>query len=150
MKRSPAFRHRAKPAAVFCALLLASGCALAGDPVRPPDPADPAVPPRTSDPRRPDPSAPEPYSLPELIPLPEIPAPPGADGANPAPQVSVRQRDRDTVEEARVNGILVWIKVTPRYGRPYFLIPTGGGNTYIRRDSLDTALKVPMWTLFSW
>jgi hypothetical protein len=85
-----------------------------------------------------------------LEPLPEIPAPPNLDYGDLAPQVTVTQKDRETVEEARVNGILVWIKVTPRHGRPYYLIPTAGGNMFIRRDSLDTALKVPMWVLFSW
>jgi hypothetical protein len=83
-------------------------------------------------------------------PLPEIPPPPGVDDADLGPEITITQRDRDTVEEARVNGILVWIRVTPRHGRPYYLIPTGGGNTFIRRDSLDTALKVPMWVLLTW
>lgn len=91
----------------------------------------------------------EAYSPPVLEPLPEIPAPPGTDDAA-APQVTVVQKDRETVEEARVNGIIIWIKVTPRHGRPYYLVPDGGGNMYIRRDSLDTGLKVPMWVLFSW
>ena len=36
-----------------------------------------------------------------------------------------RRKDGETVEEARVNGRVVWIKVTPRHGRPYFLIPDG-------------------------
>ena len=38
--------------------------------------------------------------------------------------------------------------MTPRHGRPYFLIPDGGGATFIRRDSLDSGLKVPLWLLF--
>jgi hypothetical protein len=90
------------------------------------------------------------YSAPApvLEPLPEIP-PPTADDAD-VPQITVKQKDRETVEEARVNGIIVWIKVTPRHGRPYYLIPSGGGYTYIRRDSLDSGLKPPMWVLFSW
>ena len=45
------------------------------------------------------------------------------------------QKDGETVEEARVNGNLVWIKVTPRHGRPYYLDPDGGGN----RTSAATA-----------
>ena len=92
------------------------------------------------------------YSVPAptLEPLPEIPSPLGIDDAELAPQITIKQKDRETVEEARVNGIIVWIKVTPRHGRPYYLIPSGGGNTYIRRDSLDTGLKPPMWVLFSW
>jgi hypothetical protein len=91
----------------------------------------------------------ETYSPPVLQPLPEISTPNREDN-DAAPQITVTQRDRETVEEARVNGNIVWIKVTPRHGRPYYLVPDGGGHTYIRRDSLDTALKVPMWTLFSW
>ena len=83
-------------------------------------------------------------------PLPEIPAPPNAEDADLGPQVTITQRDRETIEEARVNGIIVWIRITPRHGRPYYLIPTAGGNMYIRRDSLDTALKVPMWVLYTW
>jgi len=99
-----------------------------------------------------DARAADPYSVPApvLEPLPEIPSPPGVDDAELAPQVTIKQKDRETVEEARVNGIIIWIKVTPRTGRPYYLIPTSGGNMYIRRDSLDTALKPPMWVLFSW
>ena len=89
-------------------------------------------------------------AAPVTEPLPEIPAPPYAEDSDLAPQVTISERDRETIEEARVNGILVWIRVTPRHGRPYYLIPTGHGNTYIRRDSLDTALKVPMWVLFTW
>ena len=87
---------------------------------------------------------------PALEPLPEIPAPPNADEADLAPQVTITQKDRETIEEARVNGAIVWIKVTPRHGRPYYLVPTAGGHMFIRRDSLDTDLKVPMWVLFTW
>jgi hypothetical protein len=32
---------------------------------------------------------------------------------------------------------------------PYYLVPQSGG-TFIRRNSLDTSLSVPMWVLFSW
>ena len=86
---------------------------------------------------------------PVLEPLPEIPPPPGIAGdPDLEPQVTITQKDGETVEEARVNGKLIWIKVTPRHGRPYFLIPDGGGDTFIRRDSLDSGLKVPLWVLF--
>ena len=88
---------------------------------------------------------------PKLEPLPEIPPPEGITDADLEPQITVRQKDGDKLEEARINGALVWIKVTPRHGVPYYLIPTGhGANTYLRANSLDTALSVPMWQLFSW
>lgn len=91
-----------------------------------------------------------PEQPPALEPLPEIPPPPDADNADLEPQITITQRNGETREEARVNGTLLWIKVTPRHGRAYYLIPNQGDNTYVRRDSLDTGLKVPMWVLFSW
>ena len=87
---------------------------------------------------------------PKLEPLPEIPPPPGvAADTDLEPQVTITRRQGETVEEARVNGRLMWVRVTPRHGRSYYLIPDQGGNTFIRRDSNDTALKVPLWVLFT-
>lgn len=81
---------------------------------------------------------------------PTPPPPPDLSGdPDLEPQVTVIRRENDVVEEVRVKGELRYIRVTPRSGRPYFLIPDGNGNTYIRRDSLDPTLKVPMWVLFS-
>jgi hypothetical protein len=93
----------------------------------------------------PPPMAPPP---PKLEPLPEIAPPPGV-AADPdlEPQVTITRKEGETVEQARVNGKLVWVKVTPRNGRPYFLVPDGSGNVFIRRDSLDSGLKVPLWLL---
>jgi hypothetical protein len=85
---------------------------------------------------------------PQLEPLPEIPPPPEL-GGDPelGPQVTITRKEGETVEEARVNGRLVWIKVTPRHGKPYFLVPDSGGAMFVRRDSLDSGLKVPLWLL---
>ena len=80
-----------------------------------------------------------------LEPLPEL-----SGDADLEPQVTITRRATETVEEARVGGRLVWIRVTPVHGRPYFLIPDGGEEAFIRRDSLDSGLKVPLWVLFSW
>lgn len=87
---------------------------------------------------------------PKLEQLPDAPPPPPAISGDEElqPQVTITQRQGETVEEARVNGRLMWVRVTPRHGRPYFLIPDQGGHTYIRRDSNDTGLKVPLWVLF--
>ena len=81
------------------------------------------------------------------------PAPPPAVAGDPElePQVTIIRTETETVEEARVNGELRYLKVTPRGGgRPYYLIPSGNGNTFIRRENLDFGLRVPMWLLFSW
>jgi Protein of unknown function (DUF2782) len=95
--------------------------------------------------------APPPPPMPrDLEPLPEIPRPPEL-GGDPElePQVTISRKEGETTEEARVAGRIIWIKVTPRHGKAYYLIPDGGGNTYIRRDSLDSGLKVPMWVIFT-
>lgn len=87
---------------------------------------------------------------PKLEPLPEIPPPPRVAGDEELePQVTITRRQGETVEEARVNGRLVWLRVTPLHGRPYFLIPDASGQAYIRRDSNETGLRVPLWVLFS-
>ncbi len=84
---------------------------------------------------------------PALEPLPEVP---GVGGdAELEPQVTITRKDGETIEEARVNGQLKWIRVTPRHGRPYYLIPDAGGQLYIRRDNFDTGLRVPLWLLFT-
>jgi uncharacterized protein DUF2782 len=94
---------------------------------------------------------PPPPIPPQLEPLPEIAPPPPGLGGDPElePQVTITRKEGETVEEARINGKLIWIKVTPRHGRPYFLIPDGNDGILVRRDGLDGGLRVPLWVLFS-
>lgn len=78
------------------------------------------------------------------------PPPPDASGdSDLAPQVTIIRRDQQVIEEVRIKGELRYIRVTPAHGRPYYLFPDVNGATYIRRDSLDSSLKVPLWVLFS-
>ena len=83
-------------------------------------------------------------------PLPPPPPPADVLGSEDlAPQVTINRTDQQTTEEVRIGGQLRYVRVTPRYGRPYYLIPDPNGTTFIKRDSLDSTLKVPMWVLFS-
>ena len=81
-----------------------------------------------------------------------VPAPASAIAGDPElePQVTIIRRDTETLEEVRIGGELKFVKVTPRTGAPYYLVPSPNGNQFIRRESLDTSIKVPMWVLFSW
>lgn len=79
-----------------------------------------------------------------LEPLPEIGGDPELE-----PQVTITRRKTETIEEARVNGRIVWIRVTPLHGKPYYLLPDASGSAFIRRDSLETGLKVPLWELLT-
>ena len=74
----------------------------------------------------------------------------GAPNVNPEPEVSVRKSDGDTIEEYRVAGRLVMLRVTPAHGVPYVLTDSKGDGTFSRsRDSLEYPPGVPMWVLFS-
>ena len=88
---------------------------------------------------------------PPLEPLAEAEPPPPEIANDPdlEPQITIIRRATETIEEYRVNGRLTMIKVTPAHGRPYYLVADGVGGGFIRRDSLDTGLRVPMWLLFS-
>ena len=88
---------------------------------------------------------------PALEPLPEPPPPPPEIANDPElePQVTIVRRDRETIEEYRVSGRLIMVKVIPRTGRPYYLVAEGPNGSLVRRDSLDTGLRVPMWLLFT-
>jgi hypothetical protein len=92
--------------------------------------------------------APPPPPLPAESAVP--PPPPLVTDPDLEPQVTIIRRDTETLEEVRIGGDLKFIKVTPRTGVPYYLIPDPNGQQYIRRDSLDTSIKVPLWVLLSW
>jgi hypothetical protein len=111
-------------------LLAAAGCAVA----------------QTHAPAPPPPPMPE-----QLEPLPEIAPPPPGVAGDPElePQVTVTKKEGETVEEARVNGKLLWIKVTPRHGKSYYLIPDPLEGMLVRRDGFDPGLRVPLWVLFT-
>ena len=121
----------ARLALSVAAVLFASAQAIAQ---MPPAPPPPPIPPASSAP----PAAVTPPPPPDYSSDPDL-----------EPQVTILRREDQVVEEVRTQGQLRYIRVTPRHGRPYFLIPDTNGTTFIRRDSLDSSLKVPMWVLFS-
>ena len=42
------------------------------------------------------------------------------------------------------------LKVTPKDGPTYYLIDTTGHGGWMRRDSLDDGVNVPMWPIKTW
>ncbi len=83
----------------------------------------------------------------DLQPLPDVPPPvmaPLSDSLEP--QVTIRKREGDTVEEHRVNGKLYKIVVTPENAPPYTLIDQRGDGVFVRPEAQGTPqLSVPMW-----
>ena len=83
---------------------------------------------------------------PKLEPLPEPPPPPAIPGPD-EPQVRIPVQESDKVEEIREGGRIVMLKVTPAGGKPYYLVDINGSGNWMRRDSLDNGLHVPMWPI---
>ncbi|MCX8016485.1 MAG: DUF2782 domain-containing protein [Rhodocyclaceae bacterium] len=87
---------------------------------------------------------------PKLEPLPEPPPPPpGFVEAPDEPQVTIRKRGEDRIEEYRMNGKLYMIKVTPAHGVPYYLVDPKGDGGFVREELSvgDKPLSVPMWVI---
>ncbi|WAH58716.1 DUF2782 domain-containing protein [Pseudomonas silvicola] len=65
------------------------------------------------------------------------------------PDVTIRQEGDKTIQEYRQNGFLYAIKVTPKHGKPYFLVRADGTDAnYIRSDQPD--MLIPAWKIFEW
>mgnify|MGYP001579261256 CR=1 FL=1 len=87
-------------------------------------------------------------SMPKLEPIPEPPpAPPGVHNEAMEPQVTITKRGEDKVEEFRMSGKLYMLKVTPPHGVPYYLLDNSGDGQWVRQDSKDAGLRVPMWVI---
>ncbi len=73
----------------------------------------------------------------------------GADlpKGNQGQEVVIRHGDSKTFYEYRVNGILKEIKVVPKHGPTYYLVPRDGGG-WIREDK--SQMLVPSWIIFRW
>ena len=65
------------------------------------------------------------------------------------PDVTIRQDGDKTIQEYRQNGFLYAIKITPKSGKPYFLVRADGSEgNFIRSDQPD--MLIPSWEIFSW
>jgi len=85
---------------------------------------------------------------PKLEPVPDVA--PAVSDQDLEPEITIRNRGKDKVEEYRKNGRLYMVKVTPSVGRPYYLIDYQGHGSFVRRDSFDKGLVVPTWVLKTW
>lgn len=88
--------------------------------------------------------APLPPELPEL----PLESPNAEDPLLEEPQVVIKKRGEDRIEEYSLNGRVYVIKVTPRIGFPYYLIDDTGDGTYIRDGVLEDGIRPPMWVIY--
>ncbi|WP_240476423.1 DUF2782 domain-containing protein [Marinobacterium rhizophilum] len=65
-----------------------------------------------------------------------------------APQITIRHKDESAFYEYRVNGVLKEVKVVPKIGKPYYLVPVEGSGEFSRFE--ESSLLIPKWVIFSW
>lgn len=75
------------------------------------------------------------------------PPPPGLADTTFEPQVTIRKRGEDQVEEFRLGGRLYMVRVTPPHGVPYYLVDPKGDGGFVRQDISEKPLAVPMWVI---
>ncbi len=86
--------------------------------------------------------------LPDLQPLqPPPPFDASAQDADQGPQVTITKQTEQTVEEFRAGGRLYMIKITPKIGKPYFLVDDLGDGKFSRQESLDSGVRPPRWAI---
>jgi hypothetical protein len=74
------------------------------------------------------------------------PAEKPADSALSEPEVVITTRGEDRHEEYRLGGRLYMIKVTPKVGRPYYLVDNDGKGQFTRSDFMPS-ISPPQWVI---
>ena len=89
----------------------------------------------------------------EVAPVPEPPEIPDPlqSGQPIEPEVTIIRRDDAVIEEYRVNGRMYMVKITPKIGKPYYLVDQDGdGRLESRMGRISDDFVVPQWVIFSW
>jgi Protein of unknown function (DUF2782). len=94
--------------------------------------------------------APPPQVLEELPEPP--PSPAGSAGDEELePEVTIRKRGEETIEEYRIKSRIYMVKVIPRVGLPYYYLDTDGdGLLGTRQYDYDKNLQINQWIILSW
>jgi hypothetical protein len=65
------------------------------------------------------------------------------------PEVTIVTRGDVKYEEYRIRGRHYMTKVTPKQGRPYYLIDKEGSGQF-RRSDVESDISAPNWVIMSW
>ena len=70
------------------------------------------------------------------------------DPALTEPEITITHDGDNTYYEYTINGQLKEIKVVPKAGKPYYLVPAEGSQKFIRVE--ESQLLIPKWVIFRW
>jgi len=86
-----------------------------------------------------------------VTPPPDLPVETDDSRNIPQPEVNIIHRKDMRVEEYRINGRLRYVKITPKIGKPYYLVDKDGdGELETRHSDLDGIPPVNEWILLEW
>ena len=89
---------------------------------------------------------PQPPDLQPLEPPPPFDA--SSQDADLGPQVTITKHTEQIVEEYRTKGgKLYMIKITPKVGKPYYMVDDQGDGKFSRQESLDIGVRPPRWVI---
>jgi hypothetical protein len=81
-------------------------------------------------------------------PLEEAPPPPAiTEDSALSPQVTIKTKGEDKVEEYRIRGKLYKMRVVPAVGAAYWLVDPKGEGNFERLDGPSPNIAVPMWVI---
>lgn len=83
--------------------------------------------------------------------VPEPPALPAGVSDDPSfePEVTITEQKGEKHEEYKIHGRVYMIKVTPKSGKPYYLVDEKGDGRFSRQESTDSGIRVPLWVIHS-
>lgn len=84
-----------------------------------------------------------------LVACPLIAAAAEDEAPSAEPDVTIQKDGDNFVQEYKANGFVYAVKITPKHGKPYYLVRADGtSGQFIRSDQPD--MLIPQWVLFSW
>jgi len=66
------------------------------------------------------------------------------------PEVTIKQDQKGTTYEYRVNGQLTLVRVVPKVGPPYYFVDTNNDGVLDMREEGPVKNSVNQWILFRW
>ena len=132
-------RKKLKSSCIYSSLLLAVTVAYGAEDI----PAPPANHEQTSDSEQQAVEPPPPLPAEDTA---------GSDSRElPQPEVTIIHKQEATIEEYRINGQLRYVKITPKKGKPYYLVDKDGdGQLETRHDDLNGVPPINQWLLLEW
>ncbi len=85
----------------------------------------------------------------DAVPFEEVQPPPKVMDGEPLdePQVTIRKKGKETIEEYRIHGELYMMKITPEHGVPYYLHKEDQEGGWVNVGP-NPPLSIPKWVIF--